>query len=156
MTSKEVISKVLRDKTASNNIYIYILTTKDIMEKTNEKTDEKINENTKNKFNKLKFMTNQKWKNYKVDPKTQNLFNSLERLKQKEKNRKFKEWLNKKINFFEDERDYHHDTRIYTILENLMDDINQIVNEKGRIITNEKRLRDMLASMIYKESENGQ
>ena len=152
MTSKEVISKVLRDKTASNNIYIYILTTKDIM----EKNDEKINENTKNKFNKLKFMTNQKWKNYKVDPKTQNLFNSLERLKQKEKNRKFKEWLNKKINFFEDERDYHHDTRIYTILENLMDDINQIVNEKGRIITNEKRLRDMLASMIYKESENGQ
>ena len=152
MTSKEVISKVLRDKTASNNIYIYILTTKDIM----EKNDEKINENTKNKFNKLKFMTNQKWKNYKVDPKTQNLFNSLERLKQKEKNRKFKEWLNKKINFFEDERDNDHDTKIYTILENLMDDINQIVNEKGRIITNEKRLRDMLASMIYKESENGQ
>ena len=126
------------------------------MEKTNEKTDEKINENTKNKFNKLKFMTNQKWKNYKVDPKIKNLFNSLEELRQKEKNRKFKEWLNKKINFFEDERDYHHDTRIYTILENLMDDINQIVNEKGRIITNEKRLRDMLASMIYKESENGQ
>ncbi len=126
------------------------------MKKTDIKTDEILNENTKNKFNKLKIMTNQMWKNYKVDPKTKNLFNSLEELRQKEKNRKFKEWLNKKINFFEDERDENHDTRICTIIENLIEDINDIVEEKGRIITNKKRLRDTIASMIYKESGNGQ
>ena len=124
-------------------------------EKTNENTNEKTNENIKNKFNKVKIMTNQKWKNYKVDTKTKNLLNSLEILRQKEKKHKFKEWLIKKINFFEDERDYDHNTRVCDILENLMEDINQIVYEKGRIITNQKRLRDMVASMIYKENSDG-
>ena len=100
-------------------------------------------------------MTNQKWKEYKVDKKTYDLMNALEEMRENQKKRDFMEWLNLDLIIYGDERDNERPICVKKVLKNLIDDINKIMEEKGRAITNKKRLRDMIASMIYKESTDG-
>tara|TARA_B100001063_G_C16758326_1_gene554436 strand:+ start:586 stop:918 length:333 start_codon:yes stop_codon:yes gene_type:complete len=108
-----------------------------------------------NKEKKFVLMTNQKWKEYKVDKKTSDLMNALEEMRENQKKRDFMEWLNLNLIIYGDERDNERPICVKKVLKNLIDDINKIVEEKGRAITNKKRLRDTIASMIYKESRYG-
>jgi len=100
----------------------------------------------------LLMLTNQKWKTYKIDKKTNDLIKSLDNIRKKNNKRNFIEWLNKNIKLYEDERDDEISLKVKDVLENLIHDINIIMKEKGREIINQKQLRDTVASMIYKES----
>lgn len=100
----------------------------------------------------LLMLTNQKWKTYKIDKKTNDLFKSLDNIRKKNDEKNFIEWLNKNIKLYEDERDDDISLKVKDVLENLIHDINVIMKEKGREILNQKQLRDTVASMIYKES----
>lgn len=100
----------------------------------------------------LLMLTNQKWKTYKIDKKTNDLIKSLDNIRKKNDKRKFIEWLNKNIKLYENERDDEISLKVKDVLENLIHDINVIMKEKGREILNQKQLRDTVASMIYKES----
>lgn len=100
----------------------------------------------------LLMLTNQKWKTYKIDKKTNDLIKSLDNIRKKNNKRNFIEWLNKNIKLYENERDDEISLKVKDVLENLIHDINVIMKEKGREILNQKQLRDTVASMIYKES----
>lgn len=100
----------------------------------------------------LLMLTNQKWKTYKIDKKTNDLFKSLDNIRKKNDEKNFIEWLNKNIKLYEDERDDDISLKVKDVLENLIHDINVIMKEKGIEILNQKQLRDTVASMIYKES----
>jgi hypothetical protein len=100
----------------------------------------------------LLMLTNQKWKTYKIDKKTNDLIKSLDNIRKKNDEKNFIEWLNKNIKLYEDERDDEISLKVKDVLENLIYDINVIMKEKGREILNQKQLRDTVASMIYKES----
>mgnify|MGYP003996943259 CR=1 FL=1 len=100
----------------------------------------------------LLMLTNQKWKTYKIDKKTNDLIKSLDNIRKKNDEKNFIEWLNKNIKLYEDERDDEIALKVKDVLENLIYDINVIMKEKGREILNQKQLRDTVAYMIYKES----
>ena len=55
---------------------------------------------------KLKFMTNQKWKDYKDDPKTKALFKTLEQQKKQREKEDFQEWLSTDISYDGEETIY--------------------------------------------------
>ena len=99
---------------------------------------------------KLTFMTNQKWKNYKISEKTKNLFFELEKLKKQQQKDDFVEWLNTDISYDKEEC-----LLIKDVLEMLIDEVNSIISSNKNTIINQKRLRDTIASMIYKESRYG-
>ena len=96
---------------------------------------------------KLKIMTDQPWKNYKNDPKMERLFNSLEELKKKREQDDFKEWLKKRI--YNEDENY---LEIHEILNYMMEDVKEILKPHNYTILNEKWLRDRIASMIYRSS----
>lgn len=100
----------------------------------------------------LLMLTNQKWKTYKIDKKTKDLIKSLDNIRKKNENRNFRDWLNKNIKLYGDERDDNISLTVTDVLEKLIHDIYVIVKEKGKEILNQKQLRDTVASMIYKES----
>ena len=96
---------------------------------------------------KVKIMTNQSWKNYKNDPKIERLFNGLEELKKKREQDDFKIWLKTRI--------YNRDENyleIQEILNYMMEDVKEILKPHNYTILNEKWLRDRVASMIYRSS----
>ena len=71
----------------------------------------------------LLMLTNQKWKTYKIDKKTNDLIKSLDNIRKKNNKRNFIEWLNKNIKLYEDERDDEISLKVKDVLENLIHDI---------------------------------
>lgn len=100
--------------------------------------------------NKVHIMTNQKWKTYKTDNKMLNLFKNLEAMKEKHRKEDFKEWLN--MNIYMDNEDKKF-IQVKMVLELLYKDVKMIIENEGYAISNEKQLRDNIATMIYKESK---
>lgn len=99
---------------------------------------------------KLTFMTNQKWKEYKNDPKMNSLFKTLEKQRIIREKEDFQEWLLKDISYQEEPPIY-----IRNIILSMMEEISMMADGNKTEIVNENRLRDMIASMLYKESKYG-
>lgn len=95
-------------------------------------------------------MTNQKWKEYKNDPKTEALFKTLEKQKKQREKEDFQEWLLKDISYSDEKPIY-----IRNIILSMMEEISMIAKGNKTEIVNENRLRDIIASMLYKESKYG-
>lgn len=89
---------------------------------------------------------------YNCDTKLKRLLEALEESKKRHRVEKFNEWL-KKIIYHEVNSDFK--MNISDIIENLFYETKELINYYGHTISDEKRLRDSIASMIYKESENG-
>ena len=80
----------------------------------------------------------------KYDEKIINLFNELEDLKYDNKNYLFKEWLeNKNI----DEIKYKN------IISQLCSDVTKVITDSNFKITNEKQLKNEIATFIYSVSK---
>ena len=103
-----------------------------------------------NKKQGVTIMTNQKWKNYEPDKKMVELFSELEKLKQKRKKEHFKKWLNLDVEINENDA-----LKVKNILEDLIENVNTVVETYGLLIGNEKELRDNIATMIYRRSQDG-
>ena len=99
---------------------------------------------------KLTFMTNQKWKDYENDPKIEDLFNTLEKQKKQREKEEFQEWLQKDISYDGEEPIY-----IRNIISSMIDEISMMTDGNKTPIVNKKILRDIIASMLYKESKYG-
>ena len=99
---------------------------------------------------KLNFMTNQKWKDYENDPKTEALFKTLEKQKKQREKKDFQEWLLTDISYDGEEPIY-----IRNIILTMMEEISMMTDGNKTKLVNKKRLRDMIASMLYKESKYG-
>lgn len=99
---------------------------------------------------KLKFMTNQKWKEYKNDPKTEALFKTLEQKRMQREKEEFQEWLVKDISYDGEDPIYIGD-----IIKLMLYEVSMMTDGNKTKLVNEKRLRDMVASMLYKESKYG-
>ena len=91
--------------------------------------------------------------NYVVhtDKQIHTLWEALENNRKKRRLENFKKWLNSDI--------YHESNselkmKVKDILENLLFETKELLESYGHVIQDEKRLRDTVTSMIYKESEN--
>jgi len=82
---------------------------------------------------------------YKPDPRMVELFKDLEKTREKMRKEKFQKWLN----------EYNeNDIQIVSILRHLCDDVLKAVNETGYVISDEKQLRNEIATFVYKESNH--
>ena len=99
---------------------------------------------------KLTFMTNQKWKDYEDDPKIKALFKTLEKQRKQREKKDFQEWLSTDISYDGEEPIY-----IHNIILSMMEEISMMADGNKTKLVNKKRLRDMIASMLYKESKYG-
>ena len=82
---------------------------------------------------------------YKPDPRMIKLFKSLEKTKEKMRQEKFQNWLN----------EYNeNDIQVVSILRHLCDDVLKAINQTGFTISNEKQLRNEIATFVYKESNH--
>ena len=99
---------------------------------------------------KFSLMTNQKWKNYKNDPKIESLFKTLEKQRRIREKQEFQEWLLKDISYDGEEPIYIRD-----IIKSILDEVSMMTDGNKTKIVNKKRLRDTIASMLYKESKYG-
>lgn len=95
-------------------------------------------------------MTNQKWKDYEDDPKIKALFKTLEKQKKQREKEDFQEWLSTDISYEGEEPIY-----IRNIILTMMEEISMMADGNKTKLVNKKRLRDMIASMLYKESKYG-
>ena len=82
---------------------------------------------------------------YKPDERIKRIYEAQREYDRQARHKKFKKWLNEYTD---------QDIRINEVLCNLCKDIEHIVNESGFAISNEKRLRDEVATFIYKEASN--
>tara|TARA_B110000261_G_C12821911_1_gene252629 strand:+ start:165 stop:500 length:336 start_codon:yes stop_codon:yes gene_type:complete len=76
------------------------------------------------------------------DNKIQNIYEAKIERERAKRHEKFKQWLEKKA----------ENTKMNYILNNLCRDVQEIVTNTGFTISNEKILRDEIATFIYKES----
>ena len=95
-------------------------------------------------------MTNQKWKDYENDPKTEALFKTLEKQRENREKEDFQEWLLKDISNDNEDPIYIRD-----IIKLMLHEVSMMADGNKTKLVNEKRLRDMVASMLYKESKYG-
>ena len=80
---------------------------------------------------------------YKPDPRMVKLFKDLEKIRAEKRKETFQKWLN----------EYNeNDIQIVSILRHLCDDVLKVIKESGFIISNEKQLRNEIATFVYKES----
>ena len=100
--------------------------------------------------NKVKIMTNQKWKDYENDPKIESLFKTLEKQRENREKEGFQEWLVKDISYEGEEPIYIRD-----IIKLMLHEVSMMADGNKTKLVNEKRLRDIVASMLYKESKYG-
>jgi len=83
---------------------------------------------------------------YKSDTRLKNLWKSLEENKREERHRKFHNWL-------ETEHEYNENyITVEEILRRLCKDVFNIINVNSYVISDEKQLRNEIATFIYKES----
>ena len=83
---------------------------------------------------------------YKPDIRVQRLWKSLEENKRKQRHEAFHKWLKNEYKYGE------NFIEVEEILEHLCKDVFKMVNEHGLTITNEKQLRNEIATFVYKES----
>ena len=82
---------------------------------------------------------------YKPDPRMVELFKDLEKTREKIRQEKFQKWLN----------EYNeNDIQIVSILRHLCDDVLKSINKTGFVISDEKQLRNEIATFVYKESNH--
>jgi len=84
---------------------------------------------------------------YKPDMRFKKLLESLEENKRQQRHKKFQNWLNKSYNYSDNE------VYVEDILNNLCKDVFQLVKRNGYTISNEKQLRNEIATFVYKESD---
>lgn len=82
---------------------------------------------------------------YKPDERIKRIYEAQRKYAKQARHEKFQKWLSEYTD---------QNTRINQVLCNLCKDIEQAVNESGFQISNEKRLRDEVATFIYKEASN--
>ena len=83
---------------------------------------------------------------YKPDIRLQRLWKSLEEMKTKQRHEKFQNWL-------EENHDYGENTILVNdILNQFCRDVFNIVTKNGYVISNEKQLRNEIATFVYKTS----
>ena len=82
---------------------------------------------------------------YKPDERIKRIYEAQREYARQVRQKKFRQWLNEYTD---------QNIKINEVLCNLCKDIEKTVNESGFTISNEKRLRDEVASFIYKESSN--
>ena len=92
-------------------------------------------------------MTNQKWKDYENDQKQKHFLRRWKTKKQREKE-EFQEWLSTDISCDGEDPIYIH------VLFYNDEEISMMADGNNKLV-NKKRLRDMVASMLYKESKYG-
>ena len=95
-------------------------------------------------------MTNQKWKEYKNDPKMEALFNTLEKQRIIREKEEFQEWLVKDISYDGEKSIY-----ICDVIKLMLQEVYMMTDGNKTEIVNKKILRDIVASMLYKESKYG-
>ena len=83
---------------------------------------------------------------YKSDTRLKNLWKSLEENKKKERHRKFHNWLKTEYEYNENY------IPVEDILIQLCNDVFNIINVNGYVISDEKQLRNEIATFVYKES----
>tara|TARA_B100001996_G_C18392674_1_gene489825 strand:+ start:38 stop:361 length:324 start_codon:yes stop_codon:yes gene_type:complete len=83
---------------------------------------------------------------YKPDIRVQRLWKSLEENKRKQRHEAFHKWLKNEYKYGE------NFIEVEEILEHLCKDVFKMLNEHGLTITNEKQLRNEIATFVYKES----
>ena len=83
---------------------------------------------------------------YKPDIRVQRLWKSLEENKRKQRHEAFHKWLKNEYKYGE------NFIEVEEILEHLCKDVFKMLNEHGLTITNEKQLRNELATFIYSVS----
>ena len=100
--------------------------------KIKEETSEKIEEK-------------QKEEKYKPDDRIAKIYKAKRKYEKERRHAKFQEWLN---NYTD------KNISIREILTHLCREVFDTINKSGYAITNEKRLRDEIASFVYKECSN--
>ena len=83
---------------------------------------------------------------YKPDIRVQRLWKSLEENKRKQRHEAFHKWLKNEYKYGE------NFIEVEEILEHLCKDVFKMLNEHGLTITNEKQLRNEIATFVYKTS----
>ena len=83
---------------------------------------------------------------YKPDIRVQRLWKSLEENRRKQRHEAFHKWLKNEYKYGE------NFIEVEEILEHLCKDVFKMLNEHGLTITNEKQLRNEIATFVYKES----
>ena len=84
---------------------------------------------------------------YKPDMRLKKLWESLEENKRQRRHKKFQNWLNKSYNYSDNE------VYVEDILDNLCKDVFKLVKRNGYTISNEKQLRNEIATFVYKTSD---
>ena len=103
------------------------------------------NSNWGNLNTKIKKDKNKDEDDYKPDSRMVKLFKDLEKTKEKMRQEKFQNWL---IEYNE------NDIQTVSILRHLCDDVLKAINETGFVISDEKQLRNEIATFVYKESKH--
>lgn len=83
---------------------------------------------------------------YKPDIRLQRLWKSLEEIKRKQRHENFQNWL-------EENQDYGENSiPVNDILNRFCRDVFNIITKNGFVISNEKQLRNEIATFVYKTS----
>ncbi len=98
----------------------------------------------------------------KDNKKIYEFFLELEKIREREKNRRFNNWLNTAIdynNYYydEDTNEYYGGSeenivKIKTIINNFTYDLKNLIANEGYQINNENKFKDEIASSLYKDS----
>ena len=82
---------------------------------------------------------------YTPDKRLERIYNAKRKYEEERRQKKFQEWLN---NYTD------KNVSIREIMTHLCKEVCSTINKSGYVITNEKRLRDEIASFVYKECSN--
>ncbi len=82
---------------------------------------------------------------YTTDRRLEKIYEAKKKYAQERRQAKFQEWLNSYT---------ESNVSIREIMTHLCKEVFDTVNKSGYAITNEKRLRDEIASFVYKECSN--
>ena len=98
----------------------------------------------------------------KDDKKMYEFFLELEKIREREKNRQFNNWLDTAIdynNYYYDEEveEYSEGSeenivKIKAIINNFTKDLKDLISSEGYLINNENKFKDEIASCLYKDS----
>ena len=86
-----------------------------------------------------------KEKSYKPDERIKRIYEAKRKYARKARHEKFQRWLTEYTD---------KNIQIKEVLLHMCKEIERVVNESGFAITNEKRLRDEVATFIYKEASD--
>ena len=96
-------------------------------------------------INKVVDKKDEKKKEYREDRTIARIYEAKRKFAEERRRAKFQEWLNTYT---------EKDITVYEIINNLCREVFKTINDSGNTISNEKILRDEIASFIYKECCN--